>query len=314
MPDQITRDAIEATAQKIAPYVRRTPIMDVMLSGVTQPVALKLELFQHTGSFKARGAFSTVIGSDIPKAGLAAASGGNHGAAAAYAAYVAGVPAHIFVPAISAPAKVARIKSYNAVIDQDGATYYDALEKCTRFIKETGALSVHAYDAVPTLLGQGTLGREIQSQLPEIDTLLVAVGGGGLIGGIAGWYRGDVRIVGVEPETCNSLHASLKAGERVKVTPSGVAADSLGASFAGELMFPLAQKFIERVALVEDEEIRMAQRWLWDHARIITEPGGATAFAALLSGAYRPQKDERVCVILCGGNTDPETFAKVTIT
>ncbi|WP_119270641.1 threonine/serine dehydratase [Taklimakanibacter deserti] len=314
MPDPITRAAIEATAEKIAPYVRRTPVMDVMLSGIATPVALKLELFQHTGSFKARGAFSTVIGRDIPKAGLAAASGGNHGAAAAYAAHVAGVPAHIFVPAIAAPAKVQRIKSYGAVIEQDGATYYDALENCNRFIAASGALSVHAYDAVPTLLGQGTLGREIQQQLPYIDTLLVAVGGGGLIGGIAGWYRGDVRIIGVEPETCNALHASLAAGARVTVKPSGVAADSLGASFAGELMFPLAQKFIERVALVDDEEIRMAQRWLWDHARIITEPGGATAFAALLSGAYRPQKDERVCVILCGSNTDPETFSRVMIT
>jgi threonine dehydratase len=314
MPDPITRAAIEATAYKIAPYVRRTPVMDVTLSGIAMPVALKLELFQHTGSFKARGAFSTVIGRDLPKAGLAAASGGNHGAAAAYAAHVAGAPAHIFVPAIASPAKVERIKSYGAVIEQDGATYYDALEKCNRFIAETGALSVHAYDAVPTLLGQGTLGREIQEQLPGIDTLLVAVGGGGLIGGIAGWYRGDVRIVGVESETCNTLHASLKAGKRVTVKPSGIAVDSLGASFAGELMFPLAQKFIESVALVDDEEIRMAQRWLWDHARIITEPGGATAFAALLSGAYRPQKDERVCVVLCGSNTDPETFAKAMIT
>jgi threonine dehydratase len=314
MPDPITRAAIEAAAHKIAPHVRRTPVMDVVLSGVEKPVALKLELFQHTGSFKARGAFSTVIGRDLPKAGLAAASGGNHGAAAAYAAHVAGVTAHIFVPAIASPAKVARIKSYGAVIDQGGATYYDALEKCNRFVAETGALSVHAYDAVPTLLGQGTLGREIQQQLPDIDTLLVAVGGGGLIGGIAAWYRGDVRIVGVEPETCNALHASLEAGKRVTVKPSGVAADSLGASFAGELMFPLAQEFIQRVALVDDEEIRMAQRWLWDHARIITEPGGATAFAALLSGAYRPEKDERVCVILCGANTDPETFSKVMIT
>lgn len=314
MPDAITRAAIEATAHKIALHVRRTPVMDVMLSGIARPVALKLELFQHTGSFKARGAFSTVIGRDIPEAGLAAASGGNHGAAAAYAAHVVGVPAHIFVPAIAAPAKVARIKSYGAVIDQDGATYYDALEKCNRFIAASGALSVYAYDAVPTLLGQGTLGREIQQQLPDIDTLLVAVGGGGLIGGIAGWYRGDVRIVGVEPETCNALHASLAAGERVKVAPSGVAADSLGASFAGELMLPLARRFVERVALVDDEEIRIAQRWLWDHVRIIAEPGGATAFAALLSGAYRPHKDERVCVLLCGSNTDPETFSRVMAT
>lgn len=314
MPDAITRAAIEATAHKIDPYVRRTPVMDVVLANVAKPVALKLELFQHTGSFKARGAFSTVIGRDIPDSGIAAASGGNHGAAAAYAAKIAGVPAHIFVPAIASPAKVERIKSYGAVIDQDGATYYDALEKCNRFIAETGALSVHAYDAVPTLLGQGTLGREVQSQLPDIDTLLVAVGGGGLIGGIAGWYRGDVRIVGVEPEACNALHASLEAGERVTVKPSGVAADSLGASYAGELMFPLARAFIERVALVADEEIRIAQRWLWDHARIMTEPGGAAAFAALLCGSYRPQKDERLCVVLCGANTDPLAFSKVIST
>jgi threonine dehydratase len=314
MPDAITRSAIEATAQKIAPYVRRTPVMDIVLANVARPVALKLELFQHTGSFKARGAFSTVIGRDIPKVGIAAASGGNHGAAAAYAAQVAGVPAHIFVPAIASPAKVAKIKSYGAIIEQEGPTYYEALERCNRFIAEKGALSVHAYDAVPTLLGQGTLGREIQQQLPDIDTLLVAVGGGGLIGGIAGWYRGDVRIVGVEPETCNALHASLKAGERVRVTPSGIAADSLGASYAGELMWPLAQEYIASVALVDDEEIRIAQRWLWDHARIITEPGGATAFAALLSGAYRPQKDERVSVVLCGSNTDPLTFSKAIST
>ncbi len=314
MPDTITRAAIEATAHKIAPYVRRTPVMDVGLANVGRPVALKLELFQHTGSFKARGAFSTVIGRDIPQAGIAAASGGNHGAAAAYAAHVAGVPAHIFVPAIASPAKVAKIKGYGAMIDQDGATYYEALEKCNRFIAESGALSVHAYDAVPTLLGQGTLGREIEEQLPDIDTLLVAVGGGGLIGGIAGWYRGDVRIIGVEPQTCNALHASLKAGERVRVTPTGIAADSLGASYAGELMWPLAKEFIASVALVDDEEIRIAQRWLWDHARIITEPGGATAFAALLSGAYRPHKDERVCVLLCGSNTDPLTFSKVIST
>jgi len=314
MPDAITRTAIEATAQKIAPYVRRTPVMDIVLANIARPVALKLELFQHTGSFKARGAFSTVIGRDIPKVGIAAASGGNHGAAAAYAAQVAGVPAHIFVPAIASPAKVAKIKSYGAIIEQDGPTYYEALERCNRFIAEKGALSVHAYDAVPTLLGQGTLGREIQEQLPDIDTLLVAVGGGGLIGGIAGWYRGDVRIVGVEPATCNALHASLKAGERVRVTPSGIAADSLGASYAGELMWPLAQEYIASVALVDDEEIRIAQRWLWDHARIITEPGGAAAFAALLSGAYRPQKDERVCVVLCGSNTDPLTFSKAIST
>jgi threonine dehydratase len=310
----ITREAIRAAAKRIAPHIRRTPVIDVTVPGIARPVTLKLELLQHTGSFKARGAFATVTGRDLPKAGIAAASGGNHGAAAAYAARACGVPAHIFVPEISSPAKVARIRSYGATIVQKGPTYYDALANCEAFIRETGAFSIHAYDAVPTLEGQGTIGMEIREQAPDIDSFLVAVGGGGLIGGIASWIAGEKRIVGVEPETCNTLYAALAAGERVRVTPSGIATDSLGASTVGELMFPIARKYVERVALVTDDAIRDAQRWLWHNLQLVTEPGGATAFAALLSGAYRPAVDERVGVLLCGANTDPETFARAIAT
>ena len=310
----ITRDAIKAAARRIAPYIRRTPVIDVMVPDVAKPVTFKLELLQHTGSFKARGAFTTVTGKDLPKAGIAAASGGNHGAAAAYAARACGVPAHIFVPEISSPAKVARIRSYGATIVQKGATYYEALANCEAFIKETGAFSIHAYDAVPTLEGQGTVGMEMMEQAPDIDSFLVAVGGGGLIGGIAAWIAGEKRVIGVEPQTCNTLHAALAAGDRVKVAPSGIATDSLGASVAGALMFPIAQRYVERVALVSDDAIREAQRWLWHNLQLVTEPGGATAFAALLSGAYRPAADERVGVLLCGANTDPATFAKVIAT
>ncbi|CAN5301093.1 threonine/serine dehydratase [soil metagenome] len=306
----IDRETIEAMAQVIGPKIRRTPVIDIAMEGIDRPVTLKLEHLQHTGSFKARGAFANLLGCEVPKAGIAAASGGNHGAAAAYAAQMLGLPARIFVPAIASPAKVRKIAGYGATIVQDGVNYYAALENCLAYVRASGALNVHAYDEEPTLIGQGTVGKEISEQVPDLDTLLVAVGGGGLIGGIAAWYDGRVRVVGVEPETCNALHASLQAGKPVTVTPSGLAADSLGASFAGSLMFPIAQKYIPEVALVRDADIVEAQRYLWDTLRLVTEPGGAAAFAALLSGAYRPQRDERVGVVLCGANTDPETFGK----
>ncbi|MFO0993182.1 MAG: threonine/serine dehydratase [Hyphomicrobiales bacterium] len=307
----IARTDIERTATRIGRHIRRTPVIDITLPQVNRPVALKLELFQHTASFKARGAFANLAGRQIPAPGIAAASGGNHGAAAAYAAREFGVPARIFVPMLASPAKVARIRSYGATIDQDGPTYYEALDKCMSYVAQSGALNVHAYDEEPTLLGQGTIGLEIEEQVPDLDTLLVAVGGGGLIGGIAAWFHGKVKIVAVEPETCNSLHAAMAAGEPVRVTPSGIAADSLGASLAGKLMFPIAKAYVDSVALVSDAEIRNAQRYLWESLRLVTEPGGATAIAALLSGSYRPSDGERVGVLICGGNTEPETFAKV---
>ncbi len=307
----IDRDTIARAAHRIAPYIRRTPVIDVRLDGIAQPVTLKLELLQHSGSFKARGAFNNLVGRDPSGPGVAAASGGNHGAAVAFAAMTLGHKARIFVPEISSPAKVARIASYGAEVVQKGATYYDALALCEAHIAETGALSVHAYDTETTLQGQGTLGRELEDQSPDLDTLLVAVGGGGFIGGIAAWYQSNIKIVGVEPATCNTLHAAFAAGKPVKVQPSGVATDSLGASLAGSLMFPIAQSHIEQVVLVSDDAIRDAQRHLWRTTQLVSEPGGATALAALLSGAYRPEKDERVGVVICGANTTMEAFGKL---
>ena len=307
----IDRATIAEAAQRIALYIRRTPVIDIRFDGLARPVTLKLELLQHSGSFKARGAFNNLVGRAIPEAGVAAASGGNHGAAVAYAAQSLGVKARIFVPEIASPAKLARIASYGAEIVQKGANYYEAVAGCEAHVAASGALNVHAYNEEPTLQGQGTLARELEEQAPDLDTLLVAVGGGGLIGGIAAWYESRVKIVGVEPETCNALHAALAAGQPVKVAPSGVAADSLGASFAGSLMFPIAQHHVDHVVLVSDENIGAAQRYIWQNLQLVTEPGGAAAFAALLSGAYKPERNERVGVLLCGANTSLEALGRL---
>lgn len=307
----IDRDSISEAAARIAPYVRRTPVVEFSVNG--RPVILKLEQLQHTGSFKARGAFNNLVGSKVGPAGVAAASGGNHGAAVAFAAQQLGHKARIFVPGHSSPAKVQRIASYGADILQQGKSYYEALALCEAHIKATGAVSVHAYDSEATLQGQGTLGREMEDQAPDLDTLLVAVGGGGLIGGIAAWYGGRIRIVAVEPETCNTLHAAFAAKKRVAVDPSGIAVDSLGAGMVGKLMFPIAQENVDHVVLVSDGAIAEAQRFLWANAQIVTEPGGATAFAALLSGAYKPERNERVGVVICGANTSMEAFGRLFI-
>ncbi len=307
----ITREAITHAAQRISPHVRRTPVVEVMVEGVAHPVTLKLELLQHAGSFKSRGAFNTLLQASVGKGGVATASGGNHGAAVAYASRQLGHRARIFVPEISSPAKVARIASYGAEVVQKGANYSETLALCEAWVAETGATGVHAYDAVPTLEGQGTLARELEAQAPGIDTLLVAVGGGGLIGGIAAWYQSSVNVVGVEPATCNTLHAAMAAGQRVAVKPSGLATDSLGASMVGKLMFDIARDHIAAVALVSDDDIRNAQRHLWRDMQLVTEPGGAAAFAALLSGAYRPERDERVGVVVCGANTSMDVFGQL---
>lgn len=307
----IDRAAIDAAWRVIAPHVRRTPLLEVdaadfgMASG---PLVLKLEFLQHSGSFKARGAFASLLLRDVPKAGVAAASGGNHGAAVAYAAHKLGVPARIFVPSISSPAKIARIRGYGADLVVGGDAYADALEACERYIAESGALSVHAYDQLETLLGQGTVAAELEAQDARIDRVLVAVGGGGLIGGMAGWYAGRAKVVGVEPVTSCALHAALAAGRPVDVGVAGIAADSLGAKRAGELMFPIAHRHVERVVLVDDDAIRRAQAALWDVARIAVEPGGATALAALMSGQVVPAAGERVCVLVCGANTTAVSF------
>jgi threonine dehydratase len=310
MPLPVTRADVDAAWEAIRPHVRRTPVIAVAaeelgLSG--PPVSFKLEFLQHTGSFKARGAMLNLLTRDVPPAGVAAASGGNHGAAVAWAAGRAGVPAHIFVPRISSPAKIARIESYGATLHVGGEAYAEALAACTAHEAATGAIGIHAYDAKETLAGQGTVAREFAEDA-AVDTILVATGGGGLIGGMAAWAEGTPRIVSVEPETSACLAAALAAGEPVDVPVSGIATDSLGARRVGALPFALAQAHVAAALTVPDDAIRAARAWLWESMRIVTEPGGATALAGLLSGAYRPAPGERVGVLLCGANTGAVSF------
>lgn len=298
---------------RIRGHIRRTPAVEIDAADLglaPAPLTLKLELLQHAGSFKARGAFANLLLRDVPAAGVAAASGGNHGAAVAFAAARLGHDAHIFVPTISSPAKTARIRRYGADLVVEGARYAEALDACQDFIATSGALAIHAYDHPLTLLGQGTVGLELEEQAPKLDTLLVAVGGGGLIGGIAAWYQRRVKVIGVEPERAPTLHAALAAGRPVDVSVDGIAADSLGASRIGELAFASAQKNVERVLLVSDDAIREAQHALWERLRIVAEPGGAAALAPLLSGSYAPREGERVGVLICGGNTTAVDFAR----
>jgi threonine dehydratase len=309
----IDREAISATARLIRQRVRRTPMLyadgyDFDLPGTE--LAFKLELLQHTGSFKPRGAFANLLTRAVPDAGVVAASGGNHGAAVAFVARTLGHKATIFVPAIAAPAKQERIRGYGAELVVGGARYAEALAASEAFAAETGALRVHAFDQRETLLGQGSVGMEIEEDAPGLDTLLVAVGGGGLIGGVAAWYEGRVKIIAVEPEEAPTLKMALDAGRPVEAPAGGIAADSLAPQQVGKLMFPVAQKYVERVVLVEDGAIREAQRVLWDRLRIAAEPGGAAAFAALLSRRYEPRTGERIGVLLCGGNTAAVDFGR----
>ena len=297
----ITRERIADTERLIRPYVRRTPVIEA--EGIT----FKLELMQHSGSFKARGAFANLLTREVPPPGVVAASGGNHGAAVAYAAHKLGKRARIYVPTVSSPAKIERIRCYGADLVVGGERYADALAASEKWAAESGALQVHAYDQEGALLGQGTVGVEFEAQA-KLDTLLVAVGGGGLIGGIAAWYGGRVRVVGVEPAAAPTLTYALKAGEPVDAPAGGIAADSLAPRRVGALMLPIAQKYVDGVVLVEDDAIQAAQRKLWDVLRVATEPGGAAAFAALLSGSYKPQKGESLGVLLCGGNTAAVNF------
>jgi len=277
---------------------------------VAVALTLKLELFQHTGSFKPRGAFANLLLRKAPAAGVVAASGGNHGAAVAYAAMKLGIPSKIFVPAVASPAKQQRIRDYGAELVVAGERYADALAASEAWAAGSGALRVHAYDQVETLAGQGTVGLELESQAPALDSLLVAVGGGGLIGGVAAWYAGRLKIVGVEPEAAPTLTRALEAGRPVDAPAGGIAADSLAPRRVGELMFPIAQAHVSAMALVTDDAIRAAQAALWDRLRIVAEPGGAAAFAALASGRYRPRDGERVGVLVCGGNTTAVDFGR----
>jgi threonine dehydratase len=310
----LSRERIQATERVIRPYIRRTPVLEVDGSefGLDSiKIVFKLELFQHGGSFKARGAFTNLLTRNVPAAGVVAASGGNHGVAVALAAMKLGKPATIFVPSVASPAKLDRIRGYGAELIIAGDRYAESLEASEVWMKESGALPIHAYEGDETLLGQGTLGLELEEQDPEIDSLLVAVGGGGLIGGVAAWYQNRVKVIAVEPTEAPTLQLALKAGRPVDSPAGGVAADSLAPRQVGQQMFPIAQRFVQSSLLVEDSEILAAQKRLWEATRIIAEPGGATAFAGLLSGRYKPERGERVGVIVCGGNTDHKALRNV---
>ncbi|WP_027153382.1 threonine/serine dehydratase [Mesorhizobium sp. WSM2561] len=309
--NSITRERIAAMEPRIRPFVRHTPVLRVDMADFGRPplsVDLKLECLQHSGSFKARGAFTNLLERPVPEAGVVAASGGNHGAAVAYAAMRLGHKATIFVPEVSPPAKLERIRGYGAELVVGGARYAEALAASEDFAERSGALQIHAFNQEETLIGQGTLGLEIETDLPELDTLLVAVGGGGLIGGIAAWFAGRIRIIAVEPEGAPTLHRAFEAGRPVDAPTEGIAADSLAPKRVGEMMFPIAEAFVERSILVSDDEIIAAQAALWDRVRIISEPGGAAAFAALLSGRYAAAAGERVAVLVCGANANPAKF------
>lgn len=308
----IDRARIEATWTVIRPHVRVTPVVGASGADFGLPaVALifKLEQLQHSGSFKARGAFANLLLRKIPEVGVVAASGGNHGAAVAYAAMRLGVRARIFVPTVSSPAKIQRIRDYGAELVVGGERYADALAASEAWVRESGAAPVHAFDQEETLLGQGTLARELTIQAPDLDTVLVAVGGGGLIGGIAAWYAGSVTVVGVEPDGAPTLFKALATGHPVDAETGSIAADSLAPRRVGTLMFPIAQAHIERVVLVTDDAIRRAQQALWSVLRVVAEPGAAAPFAALLDGAYQPRPGERVGVVISGGNTTAVDFA-----
>lgn len=307
----IDRDTINKAEKLIRPHIRKTPIIkmngsEIGIEGVE--IVLKLELFQHSGSFKPRGAFTNMLMREVPSAGVVAASGGNHGAAVAYAAMKLNKPAKIFVPTVASPAKMNRIRSYGADLVVTGDRYAESLLASDDWATKTGALPIHAYDQAETLLGQGTVATEFHGQDPNLDTLLVAVGGGGLIGGMASWYAGDVKIIGVEPENAPTLAYALRAGHPVDAPAGGVAADSLAPKRVGEIMFPIAKKYVSNVALVSDDAIVQAQKFLWDRLRIVAEPGGAAALSALLSKQYVPQNGERIGVIVCGGNTEAVRF------
>jgi threonine dehydratase len=297
-----TYDEIRHAAGLIASRVRRTPVLEVEVDG--RPVVLKLELSQHAGSFKTRGAFTSVLTAAEPPAALVAASGGNHGLAVAYVGHALGLPTRIFVPETAPAVKVRAIAALGAEVHQAGATYAEALAASREAGARPGTMVLHAYDSVGTVTGQGTLGVELDEQVPDLDTVLVAVGGGGLLAGTTLGLR-RARTVAVEPDTCPTLHAALAAGERVDVAVGGVAADALGASRVGEIAWSVVRDHEVPSVLVTDEAISDARSWLWRHVRVAAEPAGAAALAAVRTGAYVPGDGERVCVVVCGGNADP---------
>jgi threonine dehydratase len=306
----VSRLAVAATEPVIRPYIRRTPVVEVAgrdlgLGDLT--LLIKLELTQQSGSFKARGAFANLLLRSVPAVGVVAASGGNHGAAVAHAARVLGIPARIYVPTISTPAKVERIRASGAELVLIGERYADALAASEAWAAESGALRIHAYDQDETLMGAGSVGLELEGQVGVPDAVLAAVGGGGLIGGIAAWFAGQTRVVGVEPELAPTLARALAAGRPVDAPAGGIAADSLAPRQIGERVFPIAQRYVESV-LVTDDAIAAAQQALWRTLRIAAEPGGAAALAALLSGRFVAAPGARIAIVVSGGNTSAVNF------
>jgi threonine dehydratase len=311
MDTPVTPEMIAQCERLIRPFIRRTPVAEVDgaefgLPG--QTLTLKLELLQHSGSFKARGAFANLLIRDVPKVGVVAASGGNHGAAVAYAAMKLGKPAKIFVPSISSPAKIQRIRDYGADLAIEGDRYADALAASETWAQQTGAMPIPAFDQNETIMGQGTVGLELEQQVADIDTLLVSVGGGGLIAGIAAWYAGRIKVVGVEPFASPTLTKAFEAGRPIDAEAGGLAADSLAPRRVGERVFPIVQKYARQTVLVSDDAIAKAQANLWRGLRVVAEPGGAAALSAILSGAYKPAHGERVAIIISGGNTAAVNF------
>lgn len=311
----ISQTDITEAAARIAPYVRHTPIMRLAAGdlGLAIPMTLKLELLQHAGSFKPRGAFNRILRAQanglVPPSGVIAASGGNHGAAVAYVAQQLGLIAEIYVPELTPAAKCARIESFGAKLVRTGAAYAEAFAASQIRAAETGALVVHAYDHADVLAGQGTTALEFEADAPDLTHVLVATGGGGLIGGMSAWLAGRVKVISVEPIGCPTLHGALAAGHPVVGPVGGVASDSLGAKEVGALMFPIAQRYVSEAVLVTDDAIVAAQRLLWDRMRLIAEPGGAAALSALLSGAWTPPPGARIGVLVCGANADPTKIA-----
>ena len=308
----VTPEDIRAAHRRIHDHDRRTPLLRGDALGGAE-ITFKLELLQHAGSFKTRGAFNNLLSRAVPAAGVTAASGGNHGVAVALAAERLGHAARIFVPEIASPVKVAAITAHGAEVVIGGARYADAQSACDRHAEASGALLVHPFEGAVTVAGAGTVALEWEEDqarlgMAPLDTVLVAIGGGGLIGGVAAWWSGRVKVVGVEPAGSRCFHAALEAGHPVDVPVESIAGDSLGARRAGEIAFAIAREAVDHVALVPDEAIRAAQRALWSGYRIAAEPGGAAALAALLAGAYRPRAGERVGVLLCGGNVDPASL------
>ncbi len=307
----IDRGRIRTIERLIRPHIRTTPVLAADLADFglrAGPLHFKMEFLQHAGSFKTRGAFANLLSRNVPATGVVAASGGNHGAAVAYAARTLRIPAKIFVPNVASPAKLARIRAYGADLTIVGERYADALAASEAWAAQSSAMPIPAFDQAETMLGQGTVGLELETQVDKLDTVLVAVGGGGLIGGIAAWYAGRTAVIGVEPESAPTLTCALRAGAPVDAPAGGIAADSLAPRRVGEQVFPIARRYVQSVVLVSDDAIREAQHRLWEILRVTVEPGGAAAAAAVLCGAYRLRQGEQVGIILSGANTDAVAF------